>query len=124
MKNKNIGKYKCEKCGEEILNVPRIIQKHICNKNITIKTNKEIEQKNDKTNIDIPSNDSFIDLLRKEIKNKNKITLNFDGLIIEGIVIKLENKMKRIFIKDSFNQIFQVSFDCFKQKYTNHFNDL
>lgn len=114
---KNVGLYVCPKCGKKIPNSIGLINRHVCS-DVTIKaTQSDVE--NDLKNIENESRETFIEVIEKSIKSgMDEISLDVNGIIIEGKVIKIDRENSRLTIKDSFNQYHVLTFECVKKSFS------
>lgn len=94
-----------------------IINRHVCS-GVMIKAERPELEENKKEDI-LAQRDSILEAIEAEmLSGNNDISLDINGLIIEGKCTKIDKDSKRITIKDSFNQYHVVTFDGVKKYFS------
>ena len=114
---KNVGIYTCPRCGAKMPNSTGLINRHVC-AGVAVKAERpEIE--NDLKKLEEDIRETFIEVIEKSIKTGvDEISLDVNGIIIEGRVIKIDKENSRLTIKDSYNQYHVLTFECVKKSFS------
>jgi hypothetical protein len=121
--------YSCGMCGETFPAVYHLIKRHVCkqtqlsvaNLYETSNLNEPMINLHETPNLNEPviRPSLFFEIFNDEMKKSNyTISLNLNGVIIEGKVVAVNKETERIVISDSYNQKHVLTFDCVKKNYT------